>query len=115
MNEKVLKLVRYISVIVAVAFPLGIFNHYVFCENETNHTGESPYILFTLFIPVALISLKMLRAEGKKWILPLVLVALGSLNIIVIDTLHVMEGYSSWIRYGMPERPAWSLFQTCGK
>lgn len=115
MNEATLKLARYFSVILTVALPLGILNHYVFCENETNHIGGSPYVLFVVFVPVALISLRMLRVEGKRWILPLVLAAGGSLNVIVFDTFHIMEGYSAWIHSGMPARPAWSLFQACGK
>jgi len=46
-------LVRYILAILAVALPLAAFNHYVLCENHSNHTGTSPYTLLIVFIPVA--------------------------------------------------------------
>src|SRR5574340_121773 len=97
MKDPGLKLAVYLLAIVAVTLPLCLYNHYVFCDNETNHTGGTPYELFIVFIPVTFASLWMLRADGKKWILPLVLAAGGSLNVIVFDAFHIMEGYSSWI------------------
>lgn len=113
MKDPGLKLAFYLLAIVVVTLPLWMFNHYVFCDNETNHTGGTPYILFVIFIPVVFFSLWMLRIDGKKWILPLLLATGGSLNVIVLDALHIMESYSSWIHSGMPERANWSLFETC--
>lgn len=115
MKDPGLKVAVFVLAILAVILPSWMFNHYVFCDNETNHTGGSPYILFNFFVPVVLVSVWMLREDGKKWLLPLLLAAVGSINVIVIDSFHIMESYSSWIHSGMPERPSWSLFHTCGK
>ena len=106
-------LVRCLFLTFVAAFPLAEFNHYVFCDNKTNHTGSSPYILFIVIVPVALTSLHMLKRRGNKWLIPLALALSGVLNVIVLDTLHIMESYSSWIRSGMPERPVWSLLHGC--
>lgn len=109
------ELVRCLFLAFIAAFPLAVFNHYVFCDNETNHTGASPYILFMVFIPVALASLFKLKRYDKKWLIPLAFAVGGAINVIVFDTLHVMESYSSWIHSGMPDRPAWSLILGCYK
>lgn len=105
-----MELVRCLTLTFVAALPLALFNYYVFCDNDTNHTGGSPYILFIVFVPAAFASLLMLKRHGKKWLMPLVLAMSGLLNVTVLDTLHIMESYSSWIHAGMPERPAWSLF-----
>jgi hypothetical protein len=110
-----LELVRCLFLTFIAASPLAVFDHYVFCDNETNHTGGSPYILFVVFVPVALASLLKIKPYGKKWLIPLTITMLGTLNVIIFDTLHVMESYSSWLRSGMPERPAWSLILGCYK
>jgi hypothetical protein len=109
------ELVRCLFFAFIAAFPLAVFNHYVFCDNETNHTGDSPYILFIFFVPVALASLLKIKPYGNKWLIPLAIAMVGALNVIIFDTLHVMESYSSWIHSGMPERPAWSLILGCYK
>lgn len=96
------------------AFPLALFNHYVFCQNETNHTGVSAYILFTIFVPVALASFRKLKL-GKKWLIPLAIATGGALNVAAFDSLHVMESYDSWTQSGMPDRPAWSFIHECYK
>lgn len=113
MNENTLRLARFLSLFFAVVLPLGAFNRYVFCDNETNHLGGTPYVLFLVFVPAAFVSLHMLRREGKKWLIPLVFAMAGILNVIAFDAFHVMQGYSSWIRSGMPDRPAWSRFHKC--
>lgn len=115
MNENTLKLARYLSLVVLVALSIGAFDHGVFCDNETNHTGGSPYVLFLLFAPVALVSVRMIKSEGRKWGIPLALALAGALNVVAFDALDVMKGYSAWIRAGMPERPAWSEFHRCSK
>lgn len=108
-----LALTAYVLATLAVALPLGAFNHYVLCENATNHTGASPYALFVVFVPAAVISIRMLQPNDRKWILPLVLAAAGSVNVLAFDAFHVMQEYGSWIQSGMPERPTWTL-QACG-
>jgi hypothetical protein len=95
-----------------VAFPLAVFNQYVFFQNETNHMGGSAYILFLALVPVAFASFRKLK-DGKKWLIPFSIATGGTLNVAAFDALHVMESYDSWIQSGMPERPAWSLIHGC--
>lgn len=103
----------YLALVFGVAIALGYFNHYVFCDNETNHTGASPYVLFVLFIPASFASLQMIKREGKKWFFPLALALVGILNVIIFDGFNVMKQYDSWISSGMPDRPAWSCVHRC--
>jgi hypothetical protein len=106
--------VRWLLLTLVAAFPLAFFNQYVFCQNETNHMGGSPYILFIAFIPVGLVSIRKLK-RGKKWLIPFAIATGGALNVGAFDALHVMQSYESWIRSGMAERPGWSLSHGCAR
>jgi hypothetical protein len=112
-NENMLRLGLYLFVVSATILTLWAFNRYVFCENETNHLGGSPYVLFVFFVPVVLVSFRMIGRQRARWLLPFVLGMAGILNVVGLDVFDVMKGYSSWIHAGMPERPAWSLFHRC--
>jgi len=53
------------------------------------------------------------KTDGKKWLIPILLVVFGMLNIAALDVLDVMKSKNSWLHAGMPQRPAWSQFTIC--
>jgi len=104
---------HYIFIISLVLLALSFYDYDVFCSNDTNHMGGSPYVVLWIFVPVGYYSLMKARTDGKKWIIPVLLALFGTLNVASFDALDVMKSKDSWFGAGMPERPAWSQLDIC--
>ncbi len=106
MKVRVMKSILMAAAILGLAAITGIVAYTV--QNDSGHTGFSPYLGLAVFVPVALAGLFQIfflrtpRAARRWGVIALLAGVIGIALLVYLDKSNTLLEYGDWCSRGMP-------------